>query len=81
MTTFYGACNKCGAGYWADVEPGPGGQMLGPHVVVVCQQHLPVGEADLLNEGTMASSDRKAWQEWRKQAEAEQAVTKGDEAK
>jgi hypothetical protein len=74
-TTFYGSCDTCGEGYWVDASPGPGGQMLGPEIVVVCQRHHPVGEAHCRTEHMMITDDRKKWARWRK--DVENLVTAG----
>jgi hypothetical protein len=72
-STFYGSCKVCGKGYWATVETGPGGQMLGPHLVLVCQRHHPVGEAELVNDGMMTSDALGQWLEWRERVEANES--------
>jgi hypothetical protein len=71
-TTFYGACDVCGRGYWADVATGPGRQMCGPRAGIVCQAHHPVADVHLDNSEMFSHEDRQKWSLWR--AEAERAL-------
>lgn len=71
VTTFYGACPECGAGYWADVQGGPhspdtSNVMCGPTLNVVCQAHHPVADVELRSSGMFSAEDRATWDRWRK---------------
>lgn len=62
VTTFYGACPTCNAGYWADVTTTT---MCGPTLNVVCQHHIPVSDVELRNSRMFGVEDRSAWADWR----------------
>jgi hypothetical protein len=69
MTTYYGNCDQCGEPYYVEATAGPGEQMVQAVIVVVCQRHHPVGEAECVAEFGLDEADRKRWRAWRQSAE------------
>lgn len=63
-TAYYGRCDKCGKGLVAEVTALSKRTMLGPSISLVCQEHIPVGNAEAVRVDCLSAQDRVKVEEW-----------------